>query len=292
MTRRDGPPDDWPLAEHSRIVATRPHRWHVQQLGAGPDILLLHGAGASTHSWRGVAPLLAARMRVTMIDLPGHGFTRSGGSRAGLDTMAEDITTLLRDLDMQPAALLGHSAGAAIALRLSLDAPQPVPVITVNGAFRMFDGIAGYLFPLMAKALAINPLTIPLFTAGSSPARTRRMLAGTGSDIDAEGHRLYHTLISDRTHVAGALAMMSNWSLDRLVRDAGTLRAPVLLLAGLRDRTVPSQVSRDMAARLPDARVETHPLGHLLHEEAPDLVAGACLGFLDGAGILPADGEP
>jgi magnesium chelatase accessory protein len=281
-------PQDWPNAAHSRIVASRPHRWHVQQMGTGPDLLLLHGAGAATHSWRGLAPLLAPHLRLTMIDLPGHGFTRAGTlARSGLDPMAQDVLTLLDTLQVDPVAILGHSAGAPLALRLSLDKGRQGPVVAINGAFAMFDGVAGFLFPLMAKALALNPLTVPLFTAGSNMTRTRRMLSGTGSTVDPEGLKHYHRLISDRRHVRGALAMMSNWSLDRLVDDAEEHHAPVLLLAGGRDRTVPSKVSRDMAARLPDALlIVESDLGHLMHEEEPRRIARATLDFLARTGTL------
>ncbi|TFL19302.1 alpha/beta fold hydrolase BchO [Jannaschia formosa] len=281
-------PADWPFAEHGRIVESRPHRWHVQQVGNGPEVLLLHGAGAATHSWAGLVPRLAERLRLTMIDLPGHGFTRMGTrARSGLDPMAEDVASLLRTLGVEPAAYVGHSAGAALALRLSLDAGRQRPVAAINGAFQMFDGIAGFLFPLMAKALSLSPLTVPLFTLGSTPSRTRRLLEGTGSQVDPLTLSRYHRLVSDQKHVAGALAMMANWSLDGLLRDAPEHHAPVLLLAGGRDRTVPVAVSRDMARRLPDARmvVETD-LGHLLHEEAPDLAAGALLSFLEESGVI------
>ncbi|MEM8823526.1 MAG: alpha/beta fold hydrolase BchO [Pseudomonadota bacterium] len=267
-------PPDWPFAEASRFVAARPHRWHVQQIGEGPDILLLHGAGGATHSWRSLAPLLDG-YRLTMIDLPGHGFTRLGSSgRSGLDPMAEDIATLCKTLDLEPALIIGHSAGAALALRLAQD--NPIPVITLNGAFQMFDGLAGWLFPVMAKALALNPFTPFLFTAGGTPARTRRLIESTGSRIDADGLAHYHRLISDRAHVSGALSMMANWSLERLVRAAPGIDAPVLLLAGGRDEAVPTSVSKDMADRLPNATLEVMPdLGHLMHEEAPTDVAQA-----------------
>ncbi|WGH80243.1 alpha/beta fold hydrolase BchO [Jannaschia ovalis] len=280
-------PPDWPFADASRFVESRPHRWHVQQIGAGPDLLLLHGAGGATHSWRGLAPLLAKDHRVTMIDLPGHGFTRLGRSgRSGLDPMAEDVTRLMERLDVTPAALIGHSAGAAVALRMALDAPRPV--IAINGAFQEFEGLAGWLFPIMAKALALNPLTPIFFTAAGSPARTRRLLEGTGSRIDADGLALYHRLVSDRDHVGGALAMMANWSLERLIRRAPDLTAPVLLLTGAEDRAVDPKVSRAMADRLPGAELrQIAGHGHLLHETAPAEVAEAVGEFLGRAGVAP-----
>ena len=267
--------DRWPHAAHSTFVDARPHRWHVQRMGTGPVLLLLHGAGAATHSWRALMPLLARSHDCIAVDLPGHGFTTAVPGRAGLEAMAADLSTLLDVLGVEPAALVGHSAGATIALRLSLDR-GPRPVVAINGAWALFDGLAAWLFPFMAKALAVNPLTVPMFTAMSSPRRTRQLLERTGSRIDPEGLDLYHALLSDRAHVAGALAKMASWDLRRLHRDARGHAAPVLLLAGDRDGTVPPKVSREMLPRLPDATLEVMPgLGHLAHEEAPDPVRDA-----------------
>ncbi len=86
---------DWPHADRSRFLRHRPHDWHVQDMGSGPLILFLHGAGASTHSWRDVLPRLAKNRRCVAIDLPGQGFTKAGTlRRCGLDAMTEDIAHL------------------------------------------------------------------------------------------------------------------------------------------------------------------------------------------------------
>jgi len=87
----------WPNTAHSRFVFSAPHRWHVQDIGDGPLVLLLHGAGGATHSWQHLTPLLQPHFRVVVIDLPGQGFTKLGAQqRCGLDAMAEDILTLCR----------------------------------------------------------------------------------------------------------------------------------------------------------------------------------------------------
>ena len=87
---------DWPMADVSRKVLCRPHRWHVQDAGTGDTILLIHGAGGATQSWRGIFPLLAQTHRVIAIDLPGQGFTEIGArGRCGLRHMAEDIAALM-----------------------------------------------------------------------------------------------------------------------------------------------------------------------------------------------------
>ena len=105
----------WPMAEASRQVLCRPHRWHVQSQGSGETLVLIHGAGGATQSWRGVFPRLVDTHHVVAIDLPGQGFTELGAkARCGLRHMAEDIKALLDHLDLKPAAIIGHSAGAGL----------------------------------------------------------------------------------------------------------------------------------------------------------------------------------
>jgi len=93
------------------MVLCKPHRWHVQVAGEGEAILLLHGAGGATQSWRHLFPLLAQTHRVLAIDLPGQGFTELGAkARCGLRHMAEDVTALLDHRGFSPKAIIGHSA--------------------------------------------------------------------------------------------------------------------------------------------------------------------------------------
>jgi len=281
------PPADWPLKALSRQVHCRPHRWHVQETGTGDTVLLLHGAGGSTHSFRAMIPLLAEHFHVVALDLPGQGFTQLGARhRSGLEATADDITALCAHEGWEPIALIGHSAGGALALRLSqrMLSPrgQPPKVVGINAALDNFKGLAGVLFPVLAKMLAAVPFTAKLFAQSSSaPGRIEALIRSTGSDIDAEGLSYYRRLISDRDHADATLVMMAQWSLDDLLQGLEDIPAQTLLIAGDKDATVPSAVSDKAAARLPDARVVHLPdLGHLAHEEAPQEVADLILDFL------------
>ncbi|MGY6409416.1 MAG: alpha/beta fold hydrolase BchO [Alkalilacustris sp.] len=280
---------DWPNREASRFVSVRPHVWHVQEMGAGPVVLLLHGAGGATHSWRQLMPELARTYRVVALDLPGQGFSRAGNRlRLGLDGMAEDIAALLAQEGIVPDALVGHSAGGALALRLAevLAAP-PRAVVGLNAALGKFRGMAGWLFPLMARALAVNPLTAVLFSrTASSEASVRALIRSTGSMLDARGLDLYRRLLADRDHVDGTLAMMAQWELDPLLSGLDRVAVPVLLLTGGRDSAVPPDTSARAAARIPAARwVNAAPHGHLMHEEAPLETAAAIEAFLQAEGV-------
>jgi magnesium chelatase accessory protein len=278
----------WPHAAQSRFVRCAPHDWHLQEMGRGPLVLLLHGAGASTHSWRDLMPALARHCRVLAIDLPGQGFSRLGSpARAGLQAMTEDLAALCAQNDWQPRALIGHSAGAALALALAPRLRSRPAVVGLNAALGHFDGPAAWLFPLLARLLSVNPLTARLFTLGGpNPERARRLIAGTGSEIDETGLRCYARLMADRAHVDATLQMMSRWRIDPLLAQLPRIETPVLLVASAGDRAVPPAVSERAAARLPQARLQRlDRLGHLCHEEAPERLAQEIIGFLRARGI-------
>lgn len=274
----------WPMAEASRFVRNPPHEWHVQEAGEGPLLILLHGAGGATQSWRHLFPRLAKRFRVVAIDLPGQGFTRLGGQqRCGLDAMATDILALLKaeGLD-QPAALVGHSAGAAIALRMAEQMTPAPPVISINGALAKFGGVAGLLFPIMAKALNVTPWVANFFVASNAnPKAVDRLISGTGSDLSQSEQVFYRALVGEKSHVSATLAMMAQWSLDGLLDRLPRHPSRVLLIAADKDKAVSPKTADRAAAALPKARVVHLPdLGHLAHEEDADTVAREIEDFL------------
>ena len=133
------------------------------------------------------------------------------------------------------------------------------------------------LYPIMAKMLARMPFVADFFsTLSGRPQSVRQLLSSTGSQIDDEMVELYLRLIRDRDHVDGALQMMAAWDLDRLLDRLESITAPVLFLIGAEDKTVPPRIGEAAAARLPNASCKTLPnLGHLAHEEAPEVVSAA-----------------
>jgi magnesium chelatase accessory protein len=282
---RDGA--DWPLREHSRFIRAAGIRWHVQDLGSGPVVALLHGAGGASHSWRGVAPLLAGHARVIVPDLPGHGFTDQPRRAAmTLPAMAAGIAELLRVMDAPPTLIAGHSAGAAIAAQMALDAETPPrAVVAFNGAFLPFPGLAGRTFPTLAKMLAANPF-VPQALAWSADRRAvDSLMEQGGMEIDAEGRRLYRLLLSRPSHVRAALDMLAAWDLRPLARTLPGLPCRLELIFGEDDRAVPPSVAVDIASKVPGAHLVGLPgLGHLAHEQRPDLAAAAILRVLDAGG--------
>lgn len=264
------------MARYSRHVLCRPHRWHLQEDGSGPTILLIHGAGGATQSFRNLFPLLTATAHVVALDLPGQGFTQLGARhRCGLDAMSEDVLALLRQEGIKPDLIVGHSAGAAIALRLVELGLRPKDgIIGINAALGNFKGVAGWLFPAMAKVLALTPFSADLFCATTTPGSVRNLIRGTGSTLDEQGQALYLRLAQDNGHVGATLSMMAQWSLDDLLHRLPRIETHVILIVGDRDTAVPPKTSHDAAAKLADAQVITLAgLGHLAHEEDAAAIA-------------------
>lgn len=275
------PPRDWPLRAHARRIRAR-HDWWVVEHGTGPEVLLLHGAGGSGHSFRTLAPALEG-FRCLIPDLPGQGFTRPGSrGRFGIVPMAEDLAGLIKAAGWQPRLVIGHSAGVPLALQLSTLVPFRA-VIGLNGALGQFDGAAGFLFPLFARALAATPFVPSMVSRlWGNEAKVRTLIEGTGSRIDEAGIRQYLTLVQRAAHVDGTLGMMAAWRVDRLMAGAAGLTVPTLLVANAGDRLVPPKVSREAARMLPRGEVREIPtLGHLAHEEDAGAVLATFADWLE-----------
>ncbi len=276
---------DWPNRDASRFVRVGPVTWHVQVAGeeTAPVLLLVHGTGASTHSWRGMWPFLVPHFRVVAPDLPGHGFTEvPGGHRLSLPAMARDLRGLVEALGVRPALAVGHSAGAAILTRMCIDGMiAPAGLVSLNGAFMPLGGPAGQVFAPLARLLVGLPVLPQLFAwRAGDPRVVERLLAGTGSRLDAAGVGFYARLVREPGHAAGALRMMANWDLAPVVRDLPRLGVPLLLLAADGDRAIPPGDSDRVGALVPGSRVvHWAGLGHLAHEEAPERAAALVLDF-------------
>jgi magnesium chelatase accessory protein len=286
--KRDGP--TWPGHAHSRFLRAAGIDWHVQVSGAGPVALLLHGTGASTHSWRGLAPLLAARFTVVAPDLPGHAFTRAPeGLALSLPVMARSVASLLAEIGQKPDIIIGHSAGAAVAMQMALDgATAPRGIVSLNGALRPLEGFASRFFPPVARLLALLPIVPNMFAwRARDPAVVDDLLRQTGSSIGDADRALYHRLATTPSHIGAALSMMANWEVGGLEAAMARLTLPVLLVAGAEDGMVPASEAAIVARKLAHAEVaKLKGLGHLAHEEQPERVAAVISAWIDRA--LPA----
>jgi magnesium chelatase accessory protein len=267
------------LREH--FFAADGLRWNVCEEGQGATILLLHGTGASIHSWRYAMDLLIKTHHVIAIDLPGHGKTESRSSRdLALDRMARGVAAVLDVLKLEPQIVAGHSAGAAVLARMC--AQKTIAnhrYVSFNGAFYPIAGPFAALFSPIAKLMALNPF-LPRFLSSVATIDTvRKLLRDTGSDLPPEKVQPYFKLFKDPKHVAGALGMMAAWDLRDVESWFSRIEAECIFVAGSRDKAVPPDTADRAAARCRNAKVlHLEGFGHLLHEEAPERAAAIIRG--------------
>jgi magnesium chelatase accessory protein len=264
---------------HRQLGAVRWHwlEWPGPRRDA-PLVLLLHGTGSSAGSWRALAPLLARHWHVVAPDLPGHaGSTVPPGHALTLPFMARSLADLAVACGWRPRWLLGHSAGAAVAVQAVLDAAfAPAGVVALNGALLPLQGPAGRWFSPIARALALQPLVPHLFAWHAQvPGVVERLLQGTGSRLAPAEVQHYRRLVTDAGHAGGALRMMAAWDLAPLEAALPRLDVPLHLVVGSADRMLPPAHAERVRAVQPRARIHRLPgLGHLAHEEdAPSVAA-------------------
>jgi len=276
---------DWPYRDASCFLEIAGYRWHFQVLGpdGAPCLLLIHGTGSASFSWRNLIPLLETRFKLIVPDLPCHGFTRPTTTPdLSLEGMTTSIRSLLHALEVQPQMIMGHSAGAVIGVSLVSAAQRSLQdplqgsghVLGVNGALKPIRG-KRVLSP-MAKALFANPLSASMFSllAKSTPLG-HNLLTATGSPIDAKGEAIYRQLLGSTGHVRGALGMMASWDLSHLNAMLRRLATPLDLFAAEDDPMVPASSSKKAAGFAQNSSLTlTATGGHLVHECNPEVVEG------------------
>lgn len=241
---------------------------HVEVRGEGPPLVLLHGWAMHGGVFAPLADRLAARFRLHLVDLPGHGRSRDSDTPLALDAVVEAL------LPRVPRATwLGWSLGGLFALHAAATRPQALSgLVMLCASPRFVRGDAGWPHGMSAEIFRD-------FAAGLRDdyrATLDRFLAleAFGSDdARAELRTLRAELFARGEPSAGVLAD----GLDLLERSdlrslLPGLRVPSLWLSGRRDRLVDPRAMAAAAAQAPDARhVRIEHAGHapfLTHAEA------------------------
>ena len=270
-------PNWWPNRSNSEFIKSDNYNWHIQKFGStGKKLLLIHGTGASSHSWYPLIENLNLECEILCLDLPGHGFTRAlARQKKQLVIIVDQISLLLRNIDFYPNIIMGHSAGAAVAYELAKKIKTKPNTIAINAAFGQFSGLAGVAFPYFAKIASST--TIParfLSLLASKEEIVRKLLASTGSIIPELQVKCYQYLFSNTEHVDGTLQMMADWDLGYFLDRLPEETAPIHFLVGDKDTTVPPHISKSWDQSMPNSSLtQFNGLGHLLHEESPSAVS-------------------
>ena len=248
--------------------------WHTA--GTGEPLVLIMGLGCSSALWFRLAPRLAKRHRVIMLDNRGSGRTEAPHSVVHrVTTMARDVAAVLDAAGEESAHVFGFSMGGMIAQQLAID--QPARVRSLMLAATHCGGKQAILADEKVRHL--------LFSKGEhTPEESLRLMrpytfaAGTPAERIEEDHAVrlanYPTLRGYQAQLYGLIGWTSYARLP-------SLRCDTLVLHGLEDRLIPAQNGRLLAERIPGAKlVDLRNASHWIHTDQLDATVAAVESFI------------
>jgi pimeloyl-ACP methyl ester carboxylesterase len=259
-----------------------PRDWYVEIEGHGPDLVLLHGLGASSFSWRHNRAHLSRHFRVITPDLPGHG--RSPAPPRGdyhTEALVRGVQDFLDWQGLETVALGGNSLGGGLSLILAREQPARVSALVLLAPAAALTRIPSVFLPLRlpvlgyAAAALLGPWLLPWFM--------RRVYCHPERLIPeaVPGYAPPYRDFSRRLALRQVCRHLEVRPLTEIAALLRGLTQPTTLIWGEQDRILPPAQGHWMAAHLPQAEFHFLPeVGHAPQEEAPETVNKIIIDFL------------
>ncbi len=223
---------------------------HVETLGNGAPLLLIHGWGMHGGVWTEVAERLAADFQVHVVDLPGNG--------ASASLPATDLDTLVDALSArfpEPLAVCGWSLGGQLALHWAVREPEQVRRLILVASTPCFVEREDWLFGMAYEVLA--KFAAELEQNHAATLRRFISLQLRGSEKEREllslvRERLFSRGEPDMGALRGGLEILRDADLRSELQN---VTQPTLVIAGERDKLTPPEASYYLAQTIPEARV-------------------------------------
>jgi pimeloyl-ACP methyl ester carboxylesterase len=256
---------------------------HYIERGGGPGaVVLIHGFGGHTYTFRYLIPELSRDHRVVAVDLKGFGYSeRPKKSDYSLGEQARLVVRLMDELGIERASVVGHSLGGEAAMRMAAGWPERVERIVLAAS------VSGDRIPTLPVTPLIKPL-LWLFGRLFGRRLFRRMFydprKATNDVIEAYRRPLRTKGTGDAVY-----QLLRDGRREKAV-DSTRITAPVLILWASAERILPRWTLTRLRKRFPRAEVVTvERAGHLLLDEQPEACNAAIYRFLTRA---PAAREP
>jgi pimeloyl-ACP methyl ester carboxylesterase len=241
----------------------------VQDVGAGPLVVFLHGLVGLNDHWDGVVSRCTGSMRCVMLELP---LLELRGDDCSIHGATElTVRFLERELG-EPAVLVGNSFGGHVATRIAIDRPDLVRGLVLAGA-------SGLIEKSMVSDVQIRPSREWLERKIGELFHDRSKM--NPADIDRA-----HKELSQRSHALAMVRLSKSARRNHLGDLIHKITAPTLLIWGRQDIVTPPEAANEFKAKIRSSRLEWFELcGHAPMIECPDAFARALSEFTLG---LPA----
>jgi pimeloyl-ACP methyl ester carboxylesterase len=269
----------------SQFIAVRGMQVHVRDEGPRDDpmpIVLLHGTGASLHTWDGWTRELIRNRRVIRFDLPGFGLT--GPSPDGvysIESYVDTVVALADALHVQRFVVAGNSLGGYVAWATAVLHPERVDRLILVDA-------AGYPFQSQSVPLAFRIARTPLLNVLMRDVLPRGVVERSLRDVYGDPTKVtpdlvdrYFDLASRAGNRAALVARFDQAKPGSLAERVPEIQVPTLILWGGKDRLIPLEFGERFARDIRGSRlVMFDSLGHVPHEEDPARTVAAVLPFI------------
>lgn len=276
--------------EESRFIEVDGITVHYKEFGEGDrTIILLHGFGASTFSWREVTGPLSQSFRVIAYDRPAFGLTErpmpgdwTGRSPYSTASQAQMIIDMMDQLGVNQAVLVGNSAGGTVATTAALAYPERVSaLVLVDAAVYTSGGVPSWLNPLLSLPQVdhLGPLLVrSIARKGDDFLRSAWHDPALLSEAVYAG---YHLPLQAENWDRGLWELTKTYQANDLPVQLKNLTMPVLVITGDDDRIIPTADSLRLAQEIPGAQLAVMPAcGHVPQEECPQDFLDAVIPFL------------
>lgn len=274
--------------QHSRFLTIAGMPVHYRDEGNRqdtlPPIVLIHGTGASLHTWDGWVEALQDQHRIIRLDLPAYGLTGPNASgNYSLDYYAGFMLQFLDSLRVEQFIIGGNSLGGGVAWMTALRAPERTTGLILVDA-------SGYPVTSQSRPLAFRVATWPLVSQLFRYVTPRSVIEKSVRNVYADQSRINEALI-DRYHDLARRPGNRQAFLDRMKinhaqseawRKIPSLQQPTLILWGAEDKLIPLSAAQRFHQDLPnDTLVILDDLGHVPMEEDSQRTVAAVKEFLE-----------
>jgi len=261
---------------------------YYEESGEGPPIILLHGFGATTYSWREIVPMLATKHRVINVDLKGFGKSpKPRDKHYSIYDQARIVTALIHKMNLDDAIIIGHSYGGGVALVTALiavnsESTRLLKLIIIDG-MAYPQKLPGFV--KLLRAPVTGSLAFKLFSTLHLTRSVLKLAYFDDKKIPEDAVRVYadplRTSDGRRAFIQAARQIIPD-HIDDLVASYKKIAVPTLIIWGREDKIMPLRVGELLCSAIPNSRLGIiEGCGHIPHEERPDETLRLILKFIN-----------